>query len=420
MNGDQNKPDLREEPAGRLSLGRPPLEKATGRHDAASAPRPKWRRPLLLGLLVLAVAGLAAIALRPHGARPPHGHRMGGGPVPVVTAPARKGDVDITLTGLGTVTPLATVTVKTQINGQLTQIAFREGQSVHAGDFLAQIDPRPYQAQLDQELGALERDKALLQEAKLDLARYNTLLAQDSIAAQQRDLQASLVKQYQGAVISDQAQIDNARLNLIYCHIVSPITGRVGLRLVDQGNFVQTTDANGIVVITQLQPITVIFVLPEDDLPAILRRLHAGATLQVQAWDRAETTRLATGRLETVDNQIDTATGTVKLRAIFDNPDESLFPNQFVNAHLLVDVLHGATVVPTAAIQRGAPGTFVYLVKADHTVAVRPVTLGPVSGDTVAVKAGLQPGDGVVVDGADKLRDGAAVRLAADGGAAHR
>ena len=366
-------------------------------------------------MLAVVVAGAAAAAVgwiifHPHAA-PTHGGRFSGagGVVPVVAAEAVKGDVPILLNALGSVTPLATVTVKTQISGQLIQIAFQEGQTVHVGDFLAQIDPRPYQQQLAQYQGQLQRDQALLKEAQIDLARYKTLVAQDSIAKQQLDTQQSLVEQYEGTVRTDQAQVDTAKLNLVYCHIVAPANGRVGLRQVDQGNYVQPTDANGIVVITQEQPISVVFTLPEDNLPAILKRLHKGATLDATAFDRAQTTQLATGKLATLDNQIDSATGTLKLRALFANDDEQLFPNQFVNISLLVDLRRDATVLPTTAIQRGAPGTFVYLVKDDNTVTVRPVTLGASANDLVAITKGLEVGDKVVIDGADKLREGITV-----------
>src|SRR5579862_1817591 len=327
-------------------------------------------------------------------------------PSPVVAATAAKGDVDIAINGLGTVTPLATVTVRTQIAGQLQQIAFTEGQDVEKGDFLAEVDPRPFQAALEQLQGQLLKDQAVLEGAEVDLARFQKLSAQNSIARQQVDDQHYLVLQEQGTVKSDQAQVENAQLNLAYCHIVAPVAGRVGLRQVDQGNYVQTSDANGIVVITELHPISVIFTLPEDDLPSILKRLGAGATLTVTAYDRSQSEKLADGVLNTLDNQIDTTTGTVKLRAQFDNKDESLFPNQFVNVRLLVDVLKGAVVIPTAAIQRGAPGTFVYLIGADNKVSVRTIVLGPVDGERAAVQSGLQVGDRVVIDGADKLREG--------------
>src|SRR5215469_3147117 len=282
-------------------------------------------RLLWLVMLLLAAAGIAWIVLHPRTApRAPGGRFSGSGPIPVVTAPAVKGDVPVTLNALGTVTPLATVTVRTQINGQLVQVAFDEGQMVKKGDFLAQIDPRPYQAALDQQTGQLMKDLALLANAQIDLARFKKLVAQDSIARQQLDTQDSLVHQLEGTVKTDQAMVDTAKLNLVYCHIVSPITGRVGLRQVDQGNYVQVSDANGLAVVTQLQPISVIFTLPEDNLPAVLKQLHAGATLSVTAFDRARTKQLAAGKLSTIDNQIDTTTGTVKLRADFDNADELL------------------------------------------------------------------------------------------------
>ncbi len=337
------------------------------------------------------------------------GHHFGGGATPVVVASAVTGDIPEVLDALGTVTPLATVTVKTQIAGQLTRIAFKEGQTVKAGDFLAQIDPRPYQAQLEQYRGQLARDQALLREARLDLARYQTLVAQDSIARQQLDTQRSLVDQYLGAVATDQAEVDTARLNLTYCHITAPVSGRVGLRQVDQGNYVQTSDSGGIVVITQEQPISVVFTLPEDDLPAVARRLRAGARLPVEAFDRAQSVKLADGTLATLDNQIDSTTGTVKLRALFSNSEEALFPQQFVNAVLHLDTLRGVTVIPSAGVQRGVDGTFVYVVKADNTVTMRPVTLGPVSGERVAVLKGLKAGEQLVVDGTDRLREGSKV-----------
>jgi len=331
--------------------------------------------------------------------------------MPVRAATAVAGDLNITLDALGTVTPLATVTVQTQISGQLTEVAFKEGQRVRKGDFLAQIDPRPYQAALDQAEGQLLKDQATLKVAQIDRARYETLDKQDSIAKQQVVDQQYTVLQSEGTVKVDQGLVDNARLNLNYCRIVSPIDGRVGLRLVDPGNYVQVNSSTGIAVITQTQPIAVVLVLPEDDLPPVLKRLHEGAKLPVTAYDRSRTTKLATGVLAAVDSQIDTTTGTVKLKALFDNTDETLFPNQFVNANVLVDVLHDATLIPTAAIQRGAPGSFVYLVKPDNSVTVRPVTLGPVDGEKVAVQSGLTPGDRVVIDGADKLRDGATVEV---------
>jgi membrane fusion protein, multidrug efflux system len=387
--------------------------------DVSKPSRRSWLRRLFWVLLVLAIIGAVVWYYPRPESQPKTGGRQSGGPAPVAVTAVQKGDMPVTLTGLGTVTPLATVTVKTQINGYLTEVAFREGQMVKKGDFLAQIDPRPYQVALEQAEGQLAKDQALLKNAQLDLQRYNTLVAQNSIAKQTRDTQVSLVAQDQAAIKTDQAQVDAQKLNLIYAHIVSPVTGRVGLRQVDAGNYVQTSDPNGIVVVTQLQPISVIFTLPEDNLPAVMKQVHAGATLSVTAYERTGTTELGKGRLETVDNQIDTTTGTVKLRAIFDNEQQILFPNQFVNIQLLVDTLHDSDIVPRAAIQHGAPGAFVYVVKPDQTVAVQKVKVGPADGQNIAVLDGLQPGEKVVVDGSDRLREGAKVTVAGSGGERH-
>lgn len=367
---------------------------------------------LLLGGLAYIVWPRQAVQTQPRG-----GRFSAAGPMPVAVYPAAPADIPITFGALGTVTPLATVTVKPQVAGLLTQIAFQEGQMVKKGDVLAEIDPRPFQAALDQAMGQLQRDQALLRNAEVDLQRYRTLVAQDSIARQQLDTQDALVRQYVGTVKTDQAMVDNARINLGYTRITAPVNGRVGMRQVDSGNYVQVGDTTGLVVITQLQPITVIFTLPEDSLQPVLKRLRAGATLEAVAYDRAQKNKLATGKLTTIDNQIDVATGTFKLRAQFDNDDEALFPNQFVNIQLLVDVQRDSLVVPTSAIQRGAPGTFVYTVQPDATVKVQPVKLGPSSGERVAVAEGLTAGDKVVIDGADKLRDGAKVALPEEGGA---
>ena len=367
-------------------------------------------------LLVLAIIGVGVWYYpKPENQPKTAGRNQFGGPTPVGVATVQKGDMPVTLTGLGTVTPLATVTRYPLICVFTVTVAFQEGQMVKKGDFLAQIDPRPYQVALEQAEGQLAKDQALLKNAQLDLQRYNTLVAQNSIATQTRDTQVSLVSQDQAAVKTDQAQVDAQKLNLVYAHIVSPVTGRVGLRQVDAGNYVQTSDPNGIVVVTQLQPISVIFTLPEDNLPAVMKQVHAGAALPVTAYDRTGTTELGKGRLETVDNQIDTTTGTVKLRAIFDNEQEILFPNQFVNVQLLVNTMKGVDIVPTAAIQHGAPGAFVYVVKPDQTAAVQKVKLGPGDGQQIAVLDGLQPGEKVVVDGSDRLREGAKVTLAAAG-----
>jgi len=330
-------------------------------------------------------------------------------PQSVGAATIGQGDIRVLVNALGTVTPIATVTVQTQISGQLMEVGFSEGQLVKKGDFLAQIDPRPYELQKAQFEGQLAHDQGLLAQAQTDLARYQKLAEQNSIARQQYEDQIYLVQQYQGTVKLDQAQVDQQSLNILYCHIVSPVSGRIGLRLVDPGNYVQTNNNTGIAVVTQLQPITVIFPVPEDDLPQIVPPLNAGAVLQVAAYDRANVKLLATGRVAAIDSQIDTTTGTVKVRAQFDNADNALFPNQFVNAQLLVNTLHDVATVPTAAIQRGAPGTYVYVINADNTVSVRPITVGPTDGPMAAVSSGLKVGERVVVDGLDRLRDGARV-----------
>ena len=376
----------------------------------ALRPRRRLRRWLLPGLLLLAAGLIAWRLLAPAPAPAPAG-RAALPPQPVGVSTAALGDIRIWLDGIGTVNPLATITVRTQIAGQLQEVGFTEGQIVHQGDFLAQIDPRPYQALLEQYQGQLARDQALLGQAETDLRRYQTLLKQDSIARQQAEDQVFLVQQYKAAIRSDQAQIDTEKLNLIYCHITAPVTGRVGLRIVDPGNFVQPSDANGLVVVTQLQPISVIFPLPEDDLPQVLPRFHAGTKLPVVVLDRANVTQLATGALSTIDNQVDTTTGTWRLRALFDNRDEMLFPSQFVNARLLVETRHGVVTVPAAAVQRGAPGAYVYVVRPDNTAAMRKVTPGPTDGDRMQIVAGLAAGDRVVIDGTDRLRDGARVSV---------
>jgi multidrug efflux system membrane fusion protein len=324
-----------------------------------------------------------------------------------------KGDVRIVLDELGTVTSLDTVTVQTQIAGELQKIGYTEGKVVKKGDFLAQIDPRPYIAALEQAQGTLAKDQGLLAQAQTDLKRYQTLGRQDSIAQQQVDDQRFLVQQYAGAVQTDQGTVDNAKLNLEYCHIVSPLDGQVGLRLVDMGNYVtpNTTTATGLVVIAQIQPISVVFAVPEDNLPDIIQRLRAGVSLTVEAYDRSDTRKLATGTLSALDSQISTTTGTLNLRAIFANPDEMLYPNQFVNARLLVNTMKNAIRVPVPAIQRGEPGTFVYVINPDNSVSVRVVKAGPIDGDFQAVLSGLEPGDKVVTDGTDRLKDGAIVSL---------
>jgi len=393
------------------------VEKTETTGDRAGRTKPRSTGLARWGLALLAVCLLGAVAYvlvtrsgaapSRAGARPPAGPAARG--VPVVAVPARRGDVGVYLTGLGSVTPLNTVNLKCRVDGELTKVLFREGQIVKSGDLLAQIDPRPFQVQLTQAEGQMLHDQALLQNARVDLERYRVLWAQDSLPKQQLDTQESLVRQYEGAVKTDQGQIDNAKLQLTYSRITSPINGRVGLRMVDPGNIVRATDTNGLVMITQLQPITVIFTIPEDNIPRVLAKLKAGAPLPVDAYDRAQKRKLATGTLLTVDNQIDPTTGTVRLRAQFPNTDNELFPNQFVNARLLVDTERDATVVPSAAVQRGAQGTFVYVVKADRTVGVRPIHVGVSEGDDVSVTVGLSPGEQVVVDGAEKLREGSRV-----------
>ena len=391
------------------------------RDDAKKLPGDKARRRLglrplvLLCLVILLGFGVYRVTTAVLTPKEPATEKRAAAPQPVGIATIGTGDIKIVVTALGTVTPLATVTVKTQVNGQLLNVGFKEGQWVKKGDFLAQIDPRPFELAQAQYEGQLIHDQGLLDQARMDLARYQTLVKQNSIARQQAEDQVFLVKQYEGSVKLDQAQIDNQKLNLIYAHIVSPVDGRIGIRLVDPGNYVQTTDP-GLVVVAQMHPISVIFIVPEDDIPEIMAAIHEGKPLEVQAYDRANVTYLSTGQVSALDSEIDTTTGTVKLRAMFENLDDKLFPNQFVNARLLLETLHDVITVPTTAIQRGAPGTFVYLLGQDDTVSVKPVGLGPLDGDKYAVNSGLSPGDRVVVDGADRLRDGAKV-LVTTGGA---
>jgi len=334
----------------------------------------------------------------------------GFGAVPVVTAQASKGDIGVYFTGLGAVVPIYTVTVKSQIAGYLMEVLYKEGQIVHKGDLLAQVDPRPYQVMLEQAEAGLARDKANLENAKVDLKRYQTLVPVHAVPEQQLATQEALVKQYEGTVKADQAQIDTAKLDLVYCQITAPITGRVGLRLVDPGNYVSPNDATGLVVITQIEPISVIFTITEKQLPPVIEQLRHGARLKVEACDPAMK-ELAQGWLATVDNQIDPTTGTVKLRANFDNRDGALFPNQFINARLQVEVKHGVTLIPTAAVQRNSQRTYVFVVKPDSTVTVRTITLGTMEGDECEVTSGLVPGDVVVMTGVDRLQEGTKVRV---------
>lgn len=399
--------------------------------SAAEAPpkdtRPATRKPVagwLWFLLVLAIAGggyyhyerykerQAQEEAQKKAADAKKGFGKGmGGPTPVVAIPARKGRINVYLEGLGTVTPLRTVTVRSRVEGQLMRVHFREGQMVEQGQLLAEIDPRPFQVMLKQAEGQLARDQALLANARLDVERYRTLFQQDSIAKQQVDAQEALVRQYEGIVKSDQSQVENARLQLTFARITAPITGRVGLRLIDPGNIVRGGDATGLVVITQVAPIGVVFTVPQDNLPALLKRMQEEERLPVEAWDREQKNRLAQGRLLAVDNMVDVATGTIKLKATFRNEEGPLFPNQFVNVRLRLDTLEDQTVIQQGAVQRGGRGLFVYVVKDDMRVTARPVTLGPSDGPRVAVLKGLQPGDRVVVDGIDRLREGTRVQL---------
>jgi len=331
--------------------------------------------------------------------------------VPVGVAAAKTGDISVYLEGLGNITPRSNVTVHTLVTGELMNVLFSEGQMVKKNDLLAQIDDRPFAAALKQAEGLLLRDQALLAEAKIDLERYKLLWKQDSIAKQQLDTQASLVKQYEGAVLNDQGQVDAAKTNFAYTKITSPVNGRVGLRQVDAGNIVHSTDSNGIVIVAELQPITALFTIPEDNMPAIFKHVDIGEKLVAEAWDRDNKHKIATGVLSAIDNQVDTTTGTVKFRAKFANEDNALFPSQFVNIRLKLDTLKDVVTIPTSAVQRGTHGTFAYLVKSDNTVAVQNMTLGPADGDTVSVTEGISVGDQLVVDGADNLRDGAKIEI---------
>jgi len=329
--------------------------------------------------------------------------------VPVIAALSRQGDMPVYLNGLGNVTAFNTVTLRTRVDGQIMKVAFTEGQLVKEGDLLIEIDPRPFQVMLAQAEAQKAKDEALLQNAMLDRERYKVLFAQEAIPKQQYDTQMSTVAQMEATVKSDQAAIDSAKLNLVYCRITSPLTGRIGLRLVDQGNIVHASDASGLVVIAQVQPIAVIFNIAEDSLPSVRKRMQNGAPLRVDAYDRDLKMKLAEGRLLTIDNQIDQSTGTVRFKAQFENVDNSLFPNQFVNARLLLDQKRNAVLIPTAAIQRSPQSAFVYVVKPDNTAEVRQIVTTLSEGDEAAVDRGLEPGEIVVVDGVDKLQQGTKV-----------
>jgi multidrug efflux system membrane fusion protein len=436
------------------TLDRPDLQEnmpSFQMEEASPSGKPKKRGWLWLVILVLVGLGVffyyrshpnSAKAASDAAQSPAVRTGQGGGRVPVVAALARKGDIGVYLIGLGAVTPIYTVTMKSQIPGYLMSVLYREGQIVKKGDLLAQIDPRPYQVMLENAEAMLARDQANLQNAIVDQKRYQTLVPLKAVPEQQLATQDALVKSTEATVKADQAQIDNAKLDLTYCQITAPITGRVGLRLVDPGNYVTPTDATGLVVITQIEPISVIFTLAEDQLPEVLDRMNAGARLQVEAYDRQMTKKIAQGWLETVDNQIDPTTGTVKLRANFDNRDGALFPNQFVNARLLVEEKKGVTLIPTAAVQRNSQITYAYLVKdlrparsasqetaekprsasqnasektLDGTVTIKTIIVGTSEGDQSEATSGIAPGDVVVMTGVDRLQEGTKVRVQMSG-----
>jgi membrane fusion protein, multidrug efflux system len=379
---------------------------------------PRRRRNWLLWIVIVAALAAAAVYAwkKYENAAPSANQEESSGrpaqpPQTVRVAPVITGDMPLTIDALGTVTPFETVTIRTQIAGTLQKVGFTEGQTVKAGDFIAQIDPRPYEAALAQAQGQLSKDQALLGQAQGDLVRFQQLAKQDSIAQQQVADQVALVAQDKAAIAADQAMVKTAELNVAYTHIVSPVTGRVGLRLVDPGNYLQPSDATGIVVITQIDPISVVFTTPEDNLQPISARLNSGAKLPVTVLDRDNVHALATGTLTTFDSQIDVTTGTIKMRSTFDNPNGVLFPQQFVNVRLLVDTMTGVTLAPNAAIQLGASGDFVYLLGDNATVSKRDITIGPTDGKHTVIKSGLAAGDKVVIDGVDRLRDGAKVKV---------
>ena len=328
---------------------------------------------------------------------------------PVVVTPAQKGDLPVYLIGLGSVTAYNTVTVRSRVDGQIVKVNFTEGQFVHEGDALIEIDPRPYQVMVEQAEGQLAKDQAQLHDVQVDFDRYQLLYSEGVIPKQQVDTQEAQVGQFQGAIKADKATIDNAKLQLVYSHITAPISGRVGLRLVDIGNIVHATDTTGLLVITQLQPISVIFTLPQDQLQQVLVKLRGGGQLPVQAFDRDDVTKIADGKLATIDNAIDPTTGTYKLKSIFSNENNALFPNQFVNVHMLVDTKRNVVIVPAAAIQRGPQGTYVYAVAGGDTAKIHPVTIAQSTGNSVGISSGLNAGDVVIIDGQDKLQDGSKV-----------
>ena len=375
-----------------------------------------WLWLLVLGAVVIAV--LLIVRWQTQRSAAAKSRETGPPTVPVVVASARKGEIPVYLNALGSATPFNTVTVRSRIDGQLLRVNFQEGQFVRQGDSLADIDPKPFEVQLDQARGQLARDEAQLANAKLDLARYQTLSAQGVIPRQQLDTQAASVRQFDGVIQADQAQINNAKLQITYCHITAPLAGRVGLRLADVGNMIHANDTNGLVVIAQVQPIAVLFTIPEDSLAQVLTKIRSGEHLAVEAYDRGGQTKIADGRVDTIDNEIDPTTGTSRLKAIFDNKSKALFPNQFVNVRLLVEIRKDRILIPAVAIQRGPQGTYVYVVKEDQTADVRPVTVGIVEATQASVESGLSEGERVVVDGVDKLRAGSKVKVNSEQGPA--
>jgi multidrug efflux system membrane fusion protein len=399
-----------------------PAPQAPGKGRPPSAPPPPpRRRHTWIWILLLALLGAGGYYYWSKRTPPPSGEASGqagrkgqggnGGSSPVDAATAFKGNIGVYVTGLGAVTPIYTVIVQSRVDGQLMQVLYKEGDMVHQGDKLAEIDPRPYQALLTQYEGQLIRDQALLDNARLDQTRYEALLKQNAVPEQQLATQVALVKQDEGIVKNDQGLIDGVKVDLIYCNITAPITGRIGLRLVDPGNIVQTTDTTGLLVITQLQPISVIFTIAEDQLPVIYQKQSGGQKLPVDAFNREMTKKLASGTLTTIDNQIDQTTGTVKLRATFDNSHYELFPNQFVNARLLQQEKLGVVLVPSAAVQRNSSSTYVYVVKPDSTVTVRQVKVGTSDDDNTEITSGVNQGDVVVLTGVDKLIEGSKVTV---------
>jgi multidrug efflux system membrane fusion protein len=391
-----------------------------GARESSAAPPAKSRWWLWIVILVVVAIGIwyyrghstseAGATAAPGAAGKGKGGAGGAGmTVPVVVATAQKGDLPVYLIGLGSATAFNTVTVRSRVDGQIVKVNFTEGQFVHAGDALIEIDPRPYQVMLEQAEGQLAKDQAQLHDVQVDFERYTLLFNEGVVPKQQVDTQQAQVGQFQGAIKADQATIDNAKLQLVYARITAPISGRVGLRLVDQGNIVHASDTTGLLVITQLQPISVIFTLPQDQLQQVLVKLRGGGQLPVEAYDRDDITKIADGKLATIDNQIDPTTGTYKLKSIFSNENNVLFPNQFVNVHMLVDTKRNLVVVPAAAIQRGPQGTYVYVVSGGDIVNIRTVAIAQTTGNNIGTSSGINPGDVIVIDGQDKLQDGSKV-----------